>query len=66
MNNLRGIELRYVLTMHLFSHGRSTIEDLVLDGFAVDSPAGKSVSDALRDEANRSEAGRSGISSDRG
>ena len=52
--------------MHLFSHGRSTIKDLVLNGFAVDSPAGKSVSDALRDEANRSEAGRSGISSDRG
>jgi hypothetical protein len=45
MNNLRGIELRYVLTMHLFSRGRSTIKDLVealvLHGFAVDSPAGK-------------------------
>ena len=106
MDNLRGIELRYVLTMHLFSHGRSTIKDLVevlaFHGFDVDSPAGKSVSDALRwerrhgrvrrlargvygpgqmprgtehrihrrvqalrDEANRSEAGRSGLSSDR-
>jgi hypothetical protein len=29
MDNLRGIELRYVLTMHLFTQGRSTINDLV-------------------------------------
>jgi hypothetical protein len=52
MNKLRGIELRYVLTMHLAVHGRATIKDLVealaFDGFEVDSPAGKSVSDALR------------------
>jgi hypothetical protein len=29
MNKLRGIELRYVLTMQLFIHGRATIKDLV-------------------------------------
>jgi hypothetical protein len=31
-SNLRrvgGIELRYVLTMRLFSHGRATVRDLV-------------------------------------
>jgi hypothetical protein len=52
MHKLRGIELRYVLTMHLSSHGRATITDLVaalgFHGFDVDRPAGKSVSDALR------------------
>lgn len=57
MNNLRGIELRYVLTMHLFLHGRATITDLVEalahHGFEVDTPAGKSVSDALRWERRR-------------
>jgi hypothetical protein len=107
MPNLRGIELRYVLTLHLFNQGRSTIKDLVealaFHGFQVDSPAGKSVSDALRWErrhgrvrrlargvygpgqmprgtahrihrrvlalraqANRSEAGKSGVDSDGG
>jgi hypothetical protein len=29
MNKLRGIELRYVLTMQLFIHGPATIKDLV-------------------------------------
>lgn len=52
MNHLRGIELRYVLTMHLCNHGRATIADLVealgYHGFEVDRPACKSVSDALR------------------
>jgi hypothetical protein len=55
--DLRGIELRYVLTMHLAGHGRASINDLVealaYYGFAVDSPAGKSVSDALRWERRR-------------
>ena len=50
MNTLRGIELRYVLTMHLARYGRSTIRELVdalaFHGFAADSPANKSVSDA--------------------
>jgi hypothetical protein len=57
MNHLRGIELRYVLTMHLCNHGRTTIGDLVealaFHGFDVDRPAGKSVSDALRWERRR-------------
>jgi hypothetical protein len=57
VNNLRGIELRYVLTMHLFLHGRATINELVealaYHGFEVDGPAGKSVSDALRWERRR-------------
>jgi hypothetical protein len=49
---LRGVELRYVLTMQLARHGRSTIHELIdaltHHGFAADSPANKSVSDALR------------------
>ncbi len=57
MNHVQGIELRYVLTMHLFTHGRSSISDLVealaYHGVEVDSPAGKSVSDALRWERRR-------------
>ena len=57
MSHLRGTELRYVLTMHLSSHGRATIADLVdalaFHGFEVDRPAGKSVSDALRWERRR-------------
>jgi hypothetical protein len=62
MNKLRGIELRYVLTMHLAIHGRATIKDLVealaFHGFEVDSPAGKSVSDALRWERRHGRARR--------
>lgn len=57
-----GIELRYVLTMHLAIHGRATIKDLVealaFHGFEVDGPAGKSVSDALRWERRRGRARR--------
>jgi hypothetical protein len=57
MKKLRGIELRYVLTMHLARHGRSTIRELVdalaFHGFAADEPANKSVSDALRWECRR-------------
>jgi hypothetical protein len=52
VKNLRGIELRYVLTWHLALHGRASIADLVealsFHGFDVDDPAGKSISDALR------------------
>ena len=54
--------MRYVLTMHLFLHGRSTIDELVealvYHGFEVDGPAGKSVSDALRWERRRGRARR--------
>ncbi len=57
MYKLRGIELRYVLTMHLARHGRSAIRELLdalaFHGFTTDSPANKSVSDALRWERRR-------------
>jgi hypothetical protein len=49
---LRGIELRYALTMHLCSHGPASITELVdalaWHGFAVAGRASKSISDALR------------------
>jgi hypothetical protein len=67
MNGLRrlhGIELRYVLTMHLFHHGATTITDLVKavasQGFALTSPPPKSVSDALRWEMRRGRVHRLG------
>lgn len=51
---LRGTDLRYVITDHLFRHGPQTIPDLLeqLDyhGFGVQDPASKRVSDALRCE----------------
>ncbi len=57
MYTLRGIELRYVLTMHLARHGRSSIRQLVdalaFHGFTADHPVNKSVSDALRWERRR-------------
>jgi hypothetical protein len=64
MKMLRGIELRYVLTMHLFRHGRSTIielrDALAFQGFDVARPAPKSVSDALRWERRRGRVRRLG------
>ena len=64
MKKLRGIELRYVLTMHLARHGRSTIGDLVdalaFYGFGMDGPANKLVSDALRWERRRGRVRRIG------
>ena len=64
MKQLRGIELRYVLTMHLSRHGRSTIGELVdalaFHGFVVDGPANKSVSDALRWERGHGRVRRIG------
>lgn len=52
MIQLRGIELRYVLTMHLALHGPASITELVdalaWHGFAVTGRASKSISDALR------------------
>ncbi|WP_292988337.1 hypothetical protein [Mycobacterium sp.] len=57
MTVLRGIELRYVLSMQLARHGRATIRELVdalaRHGFTADAPANKSVSDALRWECRR-------------
>jgi hypothetical protein len=64
MKKLRGIELRYVLAMHLARHGRSTIRELVdalaFHGFVADDPANKSVSDALRWERRRGRVRRLG------
>jgi hypothetical protein len=49
---LRGIELRYVLTIQLAQHGRARVAELLdaltAQGFAVDGRPSKSVSDALR------------------
>jgi hypothetical protein len=49
---LRGIELRYVLTIHLFNNGRATVAEmanaLASQGFHVSGRASKSISDALR------------------
>ncbi|MGH3560660.1 MAG: hypothetical protein ACRDTN_02345 [Mycobacterium sp.] len=49
---LRGIELRYVLTMHLFISGPATVAEmadtLASQGFCVSGRASKSISDALR------------------
>jgi hypothetical protein len=51
---LKGIELRYVLTMHLFQHGKQSVVDLVdaLDdyGFTTKGRPSKATSDALRCE----------------
>jgi hypothetical protein len=55
MNNsrqLRGVELRYVLTMHLARHGRADIAELERAlsryGFEFAGRPSKSISDALR------------------
>ena len=49
---LRGIELRYTLTMQLFRHGPATIAELAgalaFHGFAVGGRPSKAISDALR------------------
>jgi hypothetical protein len=54
---LRGIELRYVLTMTLLHHGRMTVAELAaaLDaqGFTTDGRPSKAISDALRWEMQR-------------
>jgi hypothetical protein len=60
MRNLlpvRGIELRYLLTTYLFDHGPATVDVLVdgltQQGFGIGGRPSKTVSDALRWEANR-------------
>ena len=49
---LRGIELRYVLTINLALHGQATIPSLIetleYQGFGFAARASKAVSDALR------------------
>ncbi len=62
--HLRGTELRYVLTKHLFDYGSSTVKELVdaLDaaGFEVAGRASKAVSDALRWEIEHQRVRRFG------
>jgi hypothetical protein len=61
---LQGIELRYVLTMHLGHHGRATIVEMInalsRQGFRVSGRASKAVSDALRWEIGRGRVRRLG------
>lgn len=49
---VRGTELRYLLTAYLFDHGPATVAELVdaltYHGFSVDGRPSKAVSDALR------------------
>jgi hypothetical protein len=54
---ISGIELRYVLTMHLSLHGPATIDEMIdalhWHGFCVRGRASKAISDALRWEIGR-------------
>ena len=51
---LRGVELRYALTMYLFQHGPQTVADLIdaleFQSFDIPGRPSKVVSDALRSE----------------
>ena len=51
---LRGVELRYALTLYLFQHGPKTVAELVealeCQGFDIPGRPSKVVSDALRRE----------------
>ena len=62
--HLRGIELRYVLTMHLAVHGPATVAELIdaLDhqGFWLRGWPSKAVSDALRWEVEHGRVHRLG------
>ena len=62
--DLRGIELRYVLTMQLAVHGPATIAELMdalkWHGFGVHGRPSKVVSDALRWEIERGRVWRLG------
>ncbi len=54
---LKGIDLRYALTMYLLQHGPTTVSGLIeameWQGFAFGGRASKQVSDALRWERRR-------------
>lgn len=56
-HQLRGIELRYALTMYLLQHGPTTVDELITalewQGFEIEGRASKQVSDALRWERRR-------------
>jgi hypothetical protein len=66
MRQLRGIELRYVLTMELSQNGPATVIELIdalgRHGFCVRGRASKVVSDALRWEIARHRVRRVGRS----
>jgi hypothetical protein len=53
---LRGIELRYALTLYLAQHGPQTVSDLIggleYQGFSFAGRASKAISDALRWEVS--------------
>jgi hypothetical protein len=57
MAPLHGIELRYVLALHLWQHGPATVAEIVeslgRQGFRVRGRPSKAVSDALRWEIGR-------------
>jgi hypothetical protein len=61
---LRGIELRYVLTMHLAVHGPATVAELIdvigYHGFRVQGRSSQAVSDALRWEIDHGRVHRLG------
>ena len=61
---LRGIELRYVLTVHLAVHGPATVAELIdairHHGFRVQGRPSKAVSDALRWEIEHGRVHRLG------
>ncbi|BBX97829.1 hypothetical protein [Mycobacterium lacus] len=61
---LHGIEVRYVLTMHLSQHGPATIAEMIdalrWHGFCVRGRASKAISDALRWEIERGRVYRLG------
>jgi hypothetical protein len=61
---IAGLHLRYLLTLHLFDAGESTIGDLVAavgrQGFRLDGRPSKTVSDALRWELRRGRVVRRG------
>jgi hypothetical protein len=61
---LKGIELRYVLTMYLAVHGARTITEMIdaleWQGFCLCGRASKAVSDALRWEIGRGRVRRLG------
>jgi hypothetical protein len=56
-HQLKGIELRYALTMYLLQHGPTTVDELIKalewQGFEIGGRASKHVSDALRWERRR-------------
>lgn len=62
--SLRGVELRYALTLNLFLHRPATIAEmadmLAAQGFTISGRASKSISDALRWERGYGRARRLG------